>query len=1128
MLVCASAAPALAQYETIHDFSKISSETSIFLMLAQNDRFGASMAGVSDFGFDGFDDIAVGAPGDSSVEAGAGAIWLVGLQDDATINLAFRLQLDATNLQVGGGLGSSIDVFDGLSGAGPGGPDDIALVTGVPGFDGSLTDQGAITIILVNRFTFATTETVITFGVPGFMTNPSMNENFGASVAVIGDQDGNGFADLAVGAPGIDTGGVDAGGVYILLLGSGGTVVGFERIDASNGLAAPLAAGDLNGSSVAGIGDANGDGNRDIAVGAPGDNNLDDDNAADSGSVRLLLLGSDGSVLASRKITPTSSDFVAAGGTLAAGDGFGAALDFGNLAPAERNLIVGASGDSGNRGAIWILTLDGTNVVGAERVGFGTADFAADLDPAESFGASVAALSDLDQDGLREIVVGHPFDDDGMGAGAAWILSFGPCGNGVLEAAQDEQCDDGAREAGDCCSPGCKFDDVTAACTDDFNVCTDDHCDGAGTCLHEGNSNPCEDETTCNGTDTCDPATGTCMHSADLCVGGAECQTFCNVDTKSCANVVGDPCTDDGNPCTADVCDGMGNCSHPPNFAPCTDDGNPCTNDICNDAAVCDHVGNFEPCNDGNPCTLNEQCDGAGVCDPDDSITDGMACEDGDACTTGTTCMFAACGGGMAVDCSGMANDCNTASCDSMVGCLLTPVMDTTPCNDGSPCTLGDQCTGGVCAGTVKDCSGFSTICADGVCNDATGNCEAHPIGEGENCDDSLACTTGDKCVSGVCTGTPADCSSFGDQCNNGVCNAGTGMCEAVAVENGTGCDDGSLCTTGDVCTGGTCAGTPIDCSAQSDACNNGACNPATGGCEAVAVENGTGCDDGSLCTIGDVCTGGVCAGTPLDCSASGDQCNDGVCNPVTGQCEPLPKPNDTGCNDGLLCTVPDVCTDGVCGGAPMDCSVFNDQCNVGVCNPGNGMCIAMATNDGLSCSDGDPCTDGDICGAGVCTGAPVDCSFAGDACNTGVCNPVDGSCGQQSLPDNEPCDDGLFCTALESCQSGQCVGENPCGLFTLCNDSCNEATDECRSCGRPYSAERCVVNAVFILQGAVGLQDCKVCWCDVNFSFDVTATDAIAVLRTCVDLPQQLSCPTGNVLQGPEDERAALQPDAN
>ena len=109
-------------------------------------------------------------------------------------------------------------------------------------------------------------------------------DQFGWSVAGVGDVDGDGVPDYAVGAPSADPfGRTDAGSVYLY---SGATGALLYRVDG-------LAAGDAFGFSVAGVGDINGDGVSDILVGAistaPG-------GRVDAGSA-YLLSGTNGSTI---------------------------------------------------------------------------------------------------------------------------------------------------------------------------------------------------------------------------------------------------------------------------------------------------------------------------------------------------------------------------------------------------------------------------------------------------------------------------------------------------------------------------------------------------------------------------------------------------------------------------------------------------------------------------------------------------------------------------------------------------------------------------------------------------------------------------------------------------------------
>ena len=100
------------------------------------------------------------------------------------------------------------------------------------------------------------------------------------------------------------------------------------------------------------------------------------------------------------------------------------------------------------------------------------------------------------------------------------------------------------------------------------------------------------------------------------------------------------------------------------------------------------------------------------------------------------------------------------------------------------------------------------------------------------------------------------DCND-NNPCTADSCNPATGC---VHTNNTAPCNDGLLCTSGDVCSGGSCAGTAINCN-DSNVCTNDSCNPATGLC--VHGNNTDACDDGNACTTVDVCAGpAVCGST--------------------------------------------------------------------------------------------------------------------------------------------------------------------------------------------------------------------------------------------------------------------------
>lgn len=288
------------------------------------------------------------------------------------------------------------------------------------------------------------------------------------------------------------------------------------------------------------------------------------------------------------------------------------------------------------------------------------------------------------------------------------------------------------------------------------------------------------------------------------------------------------------------------------------DDGNVCTDDIC-DAGFCLNIDNTSTCDDADQCTTN------------------------DVCTLGV--------------------------------CVGVPVVEGGLCDDGDLCTVNDVCNGGACAGSPKDCTGLDNACNVGTCNATTGNCEAVNINEGLNCDDGNVCTSNDLCTTGICSGVAIDCSSLDGECQVGTCNTTTGICEGILFADNTLCDDLDVCTENDVCTQGVCAGADKDCSTLDDGCILGTCNATTGVCEAIAVNEGDPCNDANLCTENDICLGGSCSGTQKDCSSLDSTCSIGICNVSSGLCVRSSINDGLACDDGFTCTQSDTCSGGFCTG---------------------------------------------------------------------------------------------------------------------------------------------------------------------------------------------------------------------
>lgn len=249
------------------------------------------------------------------------------------------------------------------------------------------------------------------------------NDRFGTAITNIGDLEGDGVIDLAVGAPFDDDGGTDRGAVWILFMDDNGQVDLERKISSTDGsFAGTLANDDRFGRSVSSLGDLNNDGVADIAVGAPGD----DEGGTDRGAVWILFLNSSGTVQSERKIANNLSGF---GDVLNNSDQFGSAVasigDLNNDGITDLAVGTPLNDDGGvDFGAVWILFMnnDGT-VASSQKISFNEGGFAGDLFENDYFGSAIDTIGDFDGDGVTELVVGTPGDDDGgTNRGAVWIL----------------------------------------------------------------------------------------------------------------------------------------------------------------------------------------------------------------------------------------------------------------------------------------------------------------------------------------------------------------------------------------------------------------------------------------------------------------------------------------------------------------------------------------------------------------------------------------------------------------------------------------------------------------------------------------------------------------------------------
>jgi PKD repeat protein len=294
------------------------------------------------------------------------------------------------------------------------------VAVGVHREDDGGKDRGAVWIFSLFPDGTVRSQRKISSVFGGFSGPLEDGDRFGVALEGIGDLDGDGIEDLAVGAYRDDDGGMNVGAVWLLFLNSDATVRGHQKISATaGGFTGLLDDNDSFGWAIQTLGDLDGDGVSELAVAA----SRDDDGNIDSGAVWILFLNPNGTVKSQSKLSSSSGGALSSlerrgrfGGDICALDDLdGDGVD---------ELVVGAFGDEADQtGEVWILFLrNDASFKDAVRIGASAGGFTGALEASDRFGVSLCA-TDLDEDGIEDLVVGATGDDDGGGdRGALWIL----------------------------------------------------------------------------------------------------------------------------------------------------------------------------------------------------------------------------------------------------------------------------------------------------------------------------------------------------------------------------------------------------------------------------------------------------------------------------------------------------------------------------------------------------------------------------------------------------------------------------------------------------------------------------------------------------------------------------------